>query len=197
MGVLMSRIYQSLMSFYGLQARVLMLGLDAAGKTTILYRLKLNETVTTIPTIGFNVETVEPIENVSFTVWDVCSQTKIRPLWKHYFAHTDGLVFVVDSADPERFEEAREELEAILDDDQMRHVPFLILANKQDLPGAIGPSELVDLLCLRKFAGHEGNIQGCCAVNGDGLVEGMKRLSEMVKQYKKMKGSIDRTIQIP
>ncbi|XP_006000587.1 uncharacterized protein LOC102357799 [Latimeria chalumnae] len=185
MGVLMSRIYQSLMSFYGLQARVLMLGLDAAGKTTLLYKMKLNEAVTTIPTIGFNVETVEPLKNVSFTVWDVGGQTRIRTLWKHYFMNTDGLVFVVDSADPERFEEARQELEAILDDDQMQRVPFVILANKQDLPGAKRPSELVDLLRLRKFVGHEWHVQGCCAVNGDGLVEGLERLSEMVKQYKK------------
>ena len=62
-------------------------GLDAAGKTTILYKLKLGEVVTTIPTIGFNVETVE-YKNISFTVWDVGGQDKIRPLWRHYFQNT-------------------------------------------------------------------------------------------------------------
>ncbi|XP_043910949.1 ADP-ribosylation factor 1-like [Protopterus annectens] len=185
MGILLSRIYESLMGFNGMKARILMLGLDAAGKTTVLYKLKLNEAITTIPTIGFNVETVEPMRNVSFTVWDVGGQTKIRALWKHYFMNTDGLVFVLDSADPERFNEAREELEAILDDDQMQGVPFVILANKQDLPGARRPSELVDALCLRKLHGHEWHVQGCCAVNGDGLVEGLHRLSELVKQNKK------------
>merc|ERR1712126_464283 len=74
--------------------RILMVGLDAAGKTTILYKLKLGEIVTTIPTIGFNVETVE-YKNISFTVWDVGGQDKIRPLWRHYFQNTDGLIFVV------------------------------------------------------------------------------------------------------
>ena len=74
-----------LSSFGGQNARILMLGLDAAGKTTILYKLKLNENVSTIPTIGFNVETVTPVKNVTFTVWDVGGQEKIRQLWRHYF----------------------------------------------------------------------------------------------------------------
>ncbi|KAF6339782.1 hypothetical protein mRhiFer1_008056 [Rhinolophus ferrumequinum] len=69
------------------EMRILMVGLDAAGKTTILYKLKLGEIVTTIPTIGFNVETVE-YKNISFTVWDVGGQDKIRPLWRHYFQNT-------------------------------------------------------------------------------------------------------------
>ncbi|XP_043910436.1 ADP-ribosylation factor 1-like [Protopterus annectens] len=185
MGILLSRIYESLMGFSGMKARILMLGLDAAGKTTILYKLKLNEAITTVPTIGFNVETVEPMKNVSFTVWDVGGQTKIRALWRHYFTTTDGLIFVVDSADAERFSEVREELKAVLEDVEMRTVPFVILANKQDLPGARRPSELVDALCLRKLHGHEWHMQGCCAVNGDGLVEGLQKLSELVKQNKK------------
>lgn len=69
------------------QMRILMVGLDAAGKTTILYKLKLGEIVTTIPTIGFNVETVE-YKNICFTVWDVGGQGKIRPLWRHYYQNT-------------------------------------------------------------------------------------------------------------
>lgn len=86
------------------------MGLDAAGKTTILYKLKLGEIVTTIPTIGFNVETVE-YKNICFTVWDVGGQDKIRPLWRHYFQNTQGLIFVVDSNDRERITEARQELQ--------------------------------------------------------------------------------------
>lgn len=84
-------------------------GLDAAGKTTILYKLKLGEIVTTIPTIGFNVETVE-YKNISFTVWDVGGQDKIRPLWRHYYQNTQGLIFVVDSSDVKRIQEAENEL---------------------------------------------------------------------------------------
>ena len=78
--------------------RVTMVGLDAAGKTTVLYNLKLGEVVTTIPTIGFNVETVE-FKNVSFVVWDIGGQKKIRPLWRHYYQNTSAVVYVVDSSD--------------------------------------------------------------------------------------------------
>merc|ERR1711925_61057 len=98
------------------EAKILMVGLDAAGKTTILYKLKLGEIVTTIPTIGFNVETVE-YKNISFTVWDVGGQDKIRPLWRHYFQNTQGLIFVVDSNDRERAQEAKGELNRMLSGD--------------------------------------------------------------------------------
>merc|ERR1711907_243828 len=98
--------------------RILMVGLDAAGKTTILYKLKLGEIVTTIPTIGFNVETVE-YKNINFTVWDVGGQDKIRKLWRHYFTNTDAIIYVVDSNDRERVTESREELEALLADSEL------------------------------------------------------------------------------
>ncbi|PWA66565.1 ADP-ribosylation factor 3 [Artemisia annua] len=84
-------LLQALLNIAKKEMRILMVGLDAAGKTTILYKLKLGEIVTTIPTIGFNVETVE-YKN-SFTVWDVGGQDKIRPLWRHYFQNTQGLIF--------------------------------------------------------------------------------------------------------
>ena len=93
--------------------RILMVGLDAAGKTTILYKLKLGEVVTTIPTIGFNVETVE-YKNISFTVWDVGGQDKIRNLWRHYYQNTQGLIFVVDSNDKARIEDAKSELHKMI-----------------------------------------------------------------------------------
>merc|ERR1719156_91928 len=98
--------------------RILMVGLDAAGKTTILYKLKLGEVVTTIPTIGFNVETVD-YKNISFTVWDVGGQDKIRTLWRYYYQGTNGAIFIVDSSDRDRIEDAREELFKMLDNDEM------------------------------------------------------------------------------
>merc|ERR550532_3622986 len=99
--------------------RILMVGLDAVGKTTVLYKLKLNEVVTTISTIGFNVETVE-YKNITFTVCDVGGQDKIRPLWRHYYQNTQGVIFVVDSNDRDRAEDAREELSKMLNEDEMR-----------------------------------------------------------------------------
>eukprot|EP01029_Cantina_marsupialis_P000060 TRINITY_DN1005_c0_g1_i1.p2 TRINITY_DN1005_c0_g1~~TRINITY_DN1005_c0_g1_i1.p2 ORF type:complete len:130 (+),score=21.43 TRINITY_DN1005_c0_g1_i1:40-429(+) len=96
------------------EMRILMVGLDAAGKTTILYKLKLGEVVTTIPTIGFNVETVE-YKKTTFNVWDVGGQDKIRPLWRHYYQATQGVIFVVDSSDRERMEQAKMELKKMLE----------------------------------------------------------------------------------
>merc|ERR1712130_231325 len=125
------------------EMRILMVGLDAAGKTTILYKPKLGEIVTTIPTIGFNVETVE-YKNISFTVWDVGGQDKIRPLWRHYFQNTQGLIFVVDSNDRERIGEARDELMRMLNEDELREAVLLIFANKQDLPNAMNAAEITD-----------------------------------------------------
>merc|ERR1712228_950083 len=107
MGLAFSKIWQRMIG--KTEMRILMVGLDAAGKTTILYKLKLGEVVTTIPTIGFNVETVE-YKNLSFTVWDVGGQDKIRPLRRHYYQGTNGLIYVVDSNDRDRSEDAREEL---------------------------------------------------------------------------------------
>ncbi|XP_072860461.2 uncharacterized protein LOC110087902 [Pogona vitticeps] len=188
MGLLLSRIQDALQSFYGMNARILLVGLDAAGKTTLLYKLKLNETVTTIPTVGFNVETLQPIKNITFTMWDVGGQDRIRTLWRHYYTNTDGIVFMVDSVDSERFEKARLELEGILDTREMEGVPLLLLANKQDLPGAWPPMEVAEKMRLREMRWHRWHVQGCCAVSGDGIPEAMEKLSEMVKQYHNAKG---------
>jgi ADP-ribosylation factor protein 1 len=83
--------------------------------------------------IGFNVETVE-YKNIQFTVWDVGGQDKIRPLWRHYFQNTQGIIFVVDSNDRDRVVEAREELQRMLNEDELRDALLLVFANKQDLP---------------------------------------------------------------
>lgn len=128
----------------------------------ILYKLKLNQDVTTIPTVGFNVETVT-YKNVKFNVWDVGGQDKIRPLWRHYFSGagdpyqkkhipvtigtrlirvsvpwflgTQGLIFVIDSNDRARIDEARQELHRIILDREMKEALLLVFANKQDIPG--------------------------------------------------------------
>merc|ERR1711941_248968 len=147
------------------EMRILMVGLDAAGKTTILYKHKLGEIVTTIPTIGFNVETVE-YKNISFTVWDVGGQDKIRPLWRHYFQNTQGLIFVVDSNDRERIGEARDELNRMLAEDELREAVLLVFANKQDLPHAMNPAEITDKLGLQSLGKRQWFIQSARATTG-------------------------------
>eukprot|EP01044_Picomonas_judraskeda_P032226 COSAG03_NODE_12368_length_550_cov_1.141907_1_plen_146_part_10 len=122
-------------------------GLDAAGKTTVLYQLKLGEVVTTIPTIGFNVETVEH-KNLTFTVWDVGGKDKIRPLWRHYYQNTQAVIFIVDSNDRDRLDEAHDELHRMLSEDELRAASLLVLANKQDLPNALSTQVIADRLRL-------------------------------------------------
>ncbi|ELV12368.1 ADP-ribosylation factor 1 [Tupaia chinensis] len=156
-----------------------MVSLDAAGKTTILYKLKLGEIVTTISTIDFSVETVE-YKNISFTVWDVRSQDEILPLWCHYFQNTQGLIFVVGSNDRVCVNEAREELMRMLAEDELRGAVLLVFANKQDLPNAMSAAKITDKLGLHSLCHKNWYIQATCATSGDGLYKGLDWLSNQL-----------------
>jgi len=155
--------------------RILMVGLDAAGKTTILYRLKLGEIVTTMPTIGFNVETVS-YKRINFTCWDVGGKDKIRPLWRHYYQSTQAMIFVVDSNDRDRMGEACDELHRMLNEEELQQATLLVFANKQDLPNAMNITEVTDQLGLHMLRQRKWSIQGSCACNGDGLYNGLDLL---------------------
>ncbi|CAN8260585.1 unnamed protein product [Cochlearia groenlandica] len=171
-------------TFFGNQEmRVVMLGLDAAGKTTILYKLHIGEVLSTVPTIGFNVEKVQ-YKNVVFTVWDVGGQEKLRPLWRHYFQNTDGLIYVVDSLDRERIRKAKQEFQVIINDPFMLNSIILVFANKQDMRGAMSPREVCEGLGLLDLKNRKWHIQGTCALKGDGLYEGLDWLSSMLKEVK-------------
>merc|ERR1719398_670738 len=148
MGLTFTKLFKSLISKQA--KKMVMVGLDAAGKTTVLYSLKLGEVVATCPTIGFNVETVE-YKNVSFTVWDIGGQDKIRKLWRYYYQGTDGAIFIVDSSDRDRIEDAREELFKMLNEEEMRDAVVLVFANKQDLPCAMDAAEVTDKLGLHNL----------------------------------------------
>merc|ERR1711916_323130 len=157
--------------------RLLMIGLDNAGKSTILYKLKLGEVVQSIPTIGVNVETVE-YKSLKFMVWDIGGQDRIRNLWRHYYNGTQGLIFVVDSADRDRIDEAREELHKALNEVELEKVKVLILANKQDLPQAMPAAEVSEKLQLKEIKDKPWYIQSCSAISGDGLSEGLDWLAD-------------------
>jgi ADP-ribosylation factor 1/2 len=161
------------------RTRLAMIGLDTAGKTTLLYKFKLGEVITTLPTIGFNVETVT-YKNLNFTVWDIGGQNKIRLLWRHYFHGTQGIVFVVDSTDSERFEEAKNELMKVLQDEELRTAKVLIYANKQDLPRSVSPTVIVEKLGLASLSSHQWHLQSASALTGEGIYEGLEWLSSVV-----------------
>jgi len=163
-----------------------MVGLDGAGKTTILYKLKLGEVVlNTIPTIGFNVETVQ-YKNISFTVWDVGGQHKIRPLWRHYYSQAQGIIFVVDSNDVERVDgkndSAKEELHSMLASNELDGVPLLVFANKQDLPKSLKAQEIAKRLELSELRHRSWHIQGASAPTGEGICEGLDWLASAIQK---------------
>jgi len=148
-------------------------------------------------TLGFNVESVK-YRNVEFVLWDIGGQSAIRPLWKHCklikfglvgriypfnvtdFQNTQGIIYVIDSADTNRIEESRDELNGILSSEGLVGVPLLVLANKQDLPHAINASEMTKRLGLNTLHGRHWWIQESCAGNGDGLYEGLDWLSRQI-----------------
>jgi small GTP-binding protein len=164
--------------------RILMVGLDAAGKTTILYQLKMGETVKTIPTIGFNVETLD-YKGINFTVWDVGGQDKIRVLWKHYYQNTDGLIFVVDSNDRDRVEDAADELKKMLAEEELKDAAVLVMANKQDLNGAMSPNEVTEKMSMSQLKGKQWLVQGTSATSGQGLKEGLNWLADVLLKKSK------------
>ncbi|OMO74011.1 Small GTPase superfamily, Rab type [Corchorus capsularis] len=179
MGSTISRIAKKFGLLPQYRLRILMVGLDASGKTTILYKLKLGDLLKTKPTIGFNVETIE-YRNICFDVWDIGGQSKIRAMWRHYFLDTQGIIFVVDSSDRERISEARNALHSMLSDNELANTPVLVFANKQDLSNAMTPTEIADKLGLHCLGQRPWYIQGTSAHSGFGLYEGLDWLSNNV-----------------
>ena len=160
--------------------KVLFLGLDNAGKSTLLFQLKDKQFRDTVPTVGLNVEQIS-YRGLSLTLWDVSGQA--TRLWKHYFDKINAIIFVVDSADPERMQRAAEELHRVISDEELASAPVLIFANKQDLPGSLSEQEIYEQLSLQDVA--EGRIndicfQRCSAKNGDGVWEGIAKLGDVI-----------------
>lgn len=178
MGNWFSTVFQSL--FGQKELRILILGLDGAGKTTILYRLQVGEVVTTIPTIGFNVETVT-YKNLKFQVWDLGGQTSIRPYWRCYYSNTDAVIYVVDSSDKDRMGISKQELLAMLDEEELRNSILLVFANKQDMEQAMTPAEVAKELGLASIKNRKWQIFKTSALRGIGLEEGMEWLVDALK----------------
>ncbi|KAI0303172.1 P-loop containing nucleoside triphosphate hydrolase protein [Russula brevipes] len=182
--------------------RILMLGLDSAGKTTILYRLQIGEVVSTIPTIGFNVETVQ-YKNIKFQVWDLGGQSSIRlssarssrpfpcflthtpsrPYWRCYFPNTSAIIYVIDSSDSSRLQTSRSELLTMLSEEELAGVPLLVFCNKQDIVGALKPDEISEQLGLAGGEkGRDWSVRGSCAIKGEGIEDGLDWLVNAIQK---------------
>ena len=152
--------------------RILMLGLDNAGNTTILKRFNGEDINSVSPTLGFNIKTLEH-KGYNLNIWDVGGQKSLRSYWRNYFEITDGLIWVVDSADKRRMHDCKSELHSLLREERLLGATLLVFANKQDLSGALSTEEIKTALQLDDIKTHHWQIIWCSAVTGDNLLEGM------------------------
>uniref|UniRef100_G1ND25 ADP-ribosylation factor-like protein 3 n=2 Tax=Galliformes TaxID=8976 RepID=G1ND25_MELGA len=166
------------------EVRILLLGLDNAGKTTLLKQLASEDISHITPTQGFNIKSVQS-QGFKLNVWDIGGQRKIRPYWRNYFENTDILIYVIDSADRKRFEETGQELAELLDEEKLGGVPVLIFANKQDLLTAAPASEIAEGLNLHTIRDRVWQIQSCSALSGEGVQDGMNWVCKNVNAKKK------------
>uniref|UniRef100_A0A3P9B5L9 ADP-ribosylation factor-like protein 3 n=3 Tax=Haplochromini TaxID=319058 RepID=A0A3P9B5L9_9CICH len=166
------------------EVRILLLGLDNGGKTTLLKQLASEDISHITPTQGFNIKSVQS-QGFKLNVWDIGGQRKIRPYWRNYFENTDVLIYVIDSADRKRFEETGQELAELLDEEKLSGVPVLIFANKQDLLTAAPASEIAEGLNLHTIRDRMWQIQSCSALTGEGIQEGMNWVCKSVNSKKK------------
>merc|ERR1719373_526026 len=161
------------------EARILMLGLDNAGKTTILKKMSQEDISHIMPTQGFNIKSLVQ-DGFKLNVWDIGGQKTIRPYWSNYFESSDALIYVIDSSDKRRLEESGQELRELLGEDKLGGIPLLIFANKQDLLQATPADEIARALALGSIADRTWTIQACSAKEGSGLQEGMAWLVQQV-----------------
>ena len=165
------------------EARILVLGLDNSGKTTILRALSDEDTENIAPTQGFNIKSLSR-DGFKLNVWDIGGQKAIRAYWPNYYEGTDGLVYVIDSSDEARIEECTDELQTLLQEDELKDVPLMVFANKQDLDLALEADEVLEKVQLEEITNRVWNIQACSAMTKEGLQEGMEWLIKSISDIK-------------
>ena len=171
------------------EVKLMFLGLDRSGKTSILKCIAGENIEKYVPTFGFNIRNFE-MNNCVLNIWDIGGQQGLRAYWNTYCDESDGCVFVIDSSDPERLMEASNVLMNILDEEALSHVPLLIVGSKSDLKDAISKEEVVShdqmiqKLCLNDIEGQKWKYVSTSAKSGEGIVEG---LTWMLQNLPKLK----------
>ena len=177
----MGFIFSKILDFFSRSRnnfKIIILGIQNAGKTTILYRLSIGQLVKTTPTIGSNVEEIS-YNNVKLQAWDLGGQESTRSIWDVYFTNTDAIVYVIDTHD-ETYDDSKTQFYKLLKNEALKNAIILIYANKQDLPGAKSVGEIIQIYELDTIKDHIWHIQPCSAQTGEGLITGMKWLSDQL-----------------
>ena len=177
----MGFIFSKILDFFSRSRsnfKIIILGIQNAGKTTILYRLSLGQLVQTTPTIGSNVEEIS-YNNVKLQAWDLGGQESTRSVWDVYFVGTDAIIYVIDTHDT-NYEESKNQFYKLLENEALKNAVILIYANKQDLSGAKSVNEIIQIYEFNSIKDHVWNIQPCSAQTGEGLITGMKWLSDQL-----------------
>ncbi|KAF7552820.1 hypothetical protein G7046_g7280 [Stylonectria norvegica] len=154
------------------EMRILMLGLDNAGKTTIVKRVMGEDVSTVSPTLGFIIKTID-YDGYKLNIWDVGGQKTLRSYWRNYFEKTDALIWVVDATDRLRIEDCKEELEGLLQEERLAGASLLVFVNKTDVGGCMTEQEILSALQLETIRTHRWNILRCSAITGKNLSEGL------------------------
>ncbi|KAK4039937.1 ADP-ribosylation factor family-domain-containing protein [Parachaetomium inaequale] len=164
------------------ELRILMLGLDNAGKTTIVKKIMGEDVNTVSPTLGFIIKTID-YDGYKLNIWDVGGQKTLRSYWRNYFEKTDALIWVVDATDRLRIDDCREELHGLLQEEEKRlsGASLLVFANKTDVAGCMTGDELSGALRLDEIRTHRWSILRCSAMTGENLKEGLAWVVEDAK----------------
>ncbi|KAG4945871.1 hypothetical protein AAZX31_15G099600 [Glycine max] len=185
--------------FYGLwkylfskmELHVLILGIDKAGKTTLLEKMKSVYSNIEgippdriIPTVGLNIGRIE-VANSKLVFWDLGGQPGLRSIWEKYYEEAHAVIFVVDASCPSRFEDAKSALEKVLRHEDLQGAPLLILANKQDIPEAVSADELARYLDLKKLDERVSMFEAVSAYDGMGIRESAEWLVEVMERSKR------------
>ncbi|KAM9968323.1 hypothetical protein ACTFIW_002761 [Dictyostelium discoideum] len=161
--------------------KILIIGLDGAGKSTLLSKLKLGDYISMIPSVGFNIETIE-YKNLKILIGNADPQYKTRALWKHNYHHSNAIIFVVDSTDRDRIDQVKEEFDNLLIQQELNGIPILIFANKQDIDNSMNTSEIVNSLNLNLIEDRKWYIQLCSSLKSHGLDEGLSWIVNLLNK---------------
>ncbi|KAI9199708.1 ARF-like protein [Polychytrium aggregatum] len=170
MGIVLTKLWRLLWS--QTEYKICIVGLDNAGKTTVLYRLIYNESVSTSPTIGSNVEELR-YKNIRLMVWDIGGQESLRQSWSTYYVNSKAVIMVIDSSDVGRLHIAKAELHRMLEHEHLKSACLLVFANKQDVKDSRSAMQISEALALSTLKDRHWHIQGCCAITGEGLHDGL------------------------